>query len=76
MDTMQKSLVVMVMQEHGGIAERLGLIIFNKYVDTVDDVRIHFDLDRIRKRPPNNAAYMMQKLHIQHMITLSRNSVR
>jgi hypothetical protein len=49
MDTMQKSLVVMVMQERGGIAERLGLIIFNTYVDTVDDVRIHFDLDRIRK---------------------------
>jgi hypothetical protein len=40
----QNSLVVMVVQTYDGITERLGLIIFNTYVDTIDEVRRYFDL--------------------------------
>ncbi len=35
---------------HGGIAERLGLMIFETYLDTVNEGRIHFGLDQIRNR--------------------------
>ena len=49
MNSSQNSLVVMVVEEHGGIAEQLGLIVFNTYLDTVDGVRGYFDLDCIPK---------------------------
>jgi hypothetical protein len=46
-NTIQHEMVVMAVQVDGNIAERVGLIIFNTFIDIVDGVRIHFDLDRI-----------------------------
>ena len=45
------TLLVLVLLELDGFAERIGLIEYNTYLETVDGVRKHYDLSRIpRKR--------------------------
>lgn len=47
MDNYQHRMVVMAVQMDGNKAERIGLVVFNTFIDEVDGVRNHFDLKHI-----------------------------
>jgi hypothetical protein len=46
-DTFQHRMVVMAVQVDGNKAERIGLVVFNTFIDVIDGVRNHFDLKHI-----------------------------